>query len=408
MSTNSNVVHKQEQCPYQDQYQYNYVTREQGQSLETDYTDDGEDNTGHDEGDLWAWTSWVGPTRQFRKWLTDKMRWLLGSDNEYKLRIEDWCCFTEHRSGWNYAMQALCDIHNPEGVRVIDVMEKPFSWEYDHEQAFMRNDWHDLWVGFLHNPARMPKWFDARHSAYRVLERMKRHFYHLTCKGIFVLSRDLKSQVDAWLIANGCSHIPVSVVYHPTETIPAHLCFSWDKFMHNEQKKVLQVGYWLRDIFAIQRLRCDSTMWQKKWLYGGSRSMIMLERQAHVTGVLLETFHEQVQILPHASEKAFDKLLSENVVFLKLYASSANNAIIECIMRKTPVLVNPLPSVVDYLGPEYPLYYTSEEEAASKLSNMELIHAAHKYLLHHPTLQQRITDKAFVDSVLSSEVYHSL
>jgi hypothetical protein len=42
---------------------------------------------------------------------------------------------------------------------------------------------------------------------------------------------------------------------------------------------------------------------------------------------------------------------------MDLYDATSNNAIVECIIRNTPIIVNKLPGVVDYLGENYPLYF---------------------------------------------------
>ena len=59
-------------------------------------------------------------------------------------------------------------------------------------------------------------------------------------------------------------------------------------------------------------------------------------------------------------------LLCRNIAFVELHDAGANNTVVECIARATPLLVNKLPSVVEYLGAGYPFYYDSLEEAAEK------------------------------------------
>ena len=46
-------------------------------------------------------------------------------------------------------------------------------------------------------------------------------------------------------------------------------------------------------------------------------------------------------------------------------------------MRNTPIFVNKLGPIIDYLGYEYPLYYSSLSELTKKINNMELIECAH-------------------------------
>jgi hypothetical protein len=66
------------------------------------------------------------------------------------------------------------------------------------------------------------------------------------------------------------------------------------------------------------------------------------------------------------------------IVFLRLEDASGVNTIIECIMRNTPIIINKLPAVVEYLGPNYPLYYDEVSEV-SKFT-VDDISKANKYL----------------------------
>ena len=104
--------------------------------------------------------------------------------------------------------------------------------------------------------------------------------------------------------------------------------------------------------------------------------------------------YKKVKLLPFLPNDQYDQLLSENIVFLDLYDSVANNTIIECIVRNTPVLVNPLPSVIEYLGIDYPLYFNTLEEAALKAENIDLIIEAHHFLVEH-RVKRKLTGKYF-------------
>ena len=58
-----------------------------------------------------------------------------------------------------------------------------------------------------------------------------------------------------------------------------------------------------------------------------------------------------------------------NIAFLDLYDSSVNNAVIECIVRNTPVLVNKIPPIVELLGPNYPFYFNDLNEKLKQSKN---------------------------------------
>jgi hypothetical protein len=84
-----------------------------------------------------------------------------------------------------------------------------------------------------------------------------------------------------------------------------------------------------------------------------------------------------MKYLPHLE---YDNMLTESIIFLDLYDCAACNTILECIIRNTPILINVLPGIVEYLGPDYPFYYTSFEEASAKLADTSLIKEVHEYL----------------------------
>lgn len=94
---------------------------------------------------------------------------------------------------------------------------------------------------------------------------------------------------------------------------------------------------------------------------------------------MLKTFDSSVISIPTLSDDDYDTLLSENVVFVSLIDAAAVNTIQECIVRNTPLFVNPLPAVVEVLGPDYPLYFTDISQVPS-LMTLENITAAHEYM----------------------------
>src|SRR5690606_4884423 len=87
----------------------------------------------------------------------------------------------------------------------------------------------------------------------------------------------------------------------------------------------------------------------------------------------------EVTMLSRLADTAYDRLLAESIVFMELVDASANNAIIESIVRETPVVVNRHPAVVEYLGSGYPLLYDDLSEVYELLT-MQRIRAAHEYL----------------------------
>ena len=118
-------------------------------------------------------------------------------------------------------------------------------------------------------------------------------------------------------------------------------------------------------------------------------------------------YEENTFDMDRLSDEKYDQLLTQNIVFLDLYNSSANNAVIECIARATPVLVNKLPSTLEYLGEDYPFFFDSLDEAAAKAEDFDLVKATHEYLLSWE-VRDKLSAEYFRRAFEESEIYQSL
>ncbi|MEZ5573715.1 MAG: hypothetical protein R3E64_17110 [Halioglobus sp.] len=335
---------------------------------------------------------------------------------------------THHRSGWRYAVEALYPLHNEGGVRFEDFLEEPFAWQHRHSgvrsgaeilQAILQQD-HNAplnsqetgvlpirgpWAGVLHNPPHMPAGFHPMETPQVIVDKSVWRESLDGCIGLFTLS-----QYSAqWLRA--ATGKPVSALIHPTE-IPQVL-FDFDAFLANENKQIVQVGWWLRRLGAIydlpiaagnalgfSKLRLVPEFFPNADQY--LKNMLAMERrEAAVNFASAQHNTSECQHLPNAE---YDQLLSRNIVFIELYDASANNTVIECIARGTPLLVNPLPAVREYLGDDYPLYYDNLEQAASKALDLHCLQAAHQHLMSNP-LRRRLSADSFRQQFIDSEVY---
>ncbi len=297
---------------------------------------------------------------------------------------------SEHRSGWSFALKSLAELNQKKGVIVDTFVERTFSWHLKEEATNGRIPFRKPWIGFLHNPPRVPQWHDYRHSPEVIIHRPVFQDSLKNCLGIFVLSNYLQR----WLTAH--LDVPIERLVHPTD-IP-DLRFSMDAFLKNKNKRVVQVGWWLRRLHSIHQLPVRS--FQKTMLtVKNSYFPYTVEREKKILGLddLDESDVQRMQFLPNGK---YDQMLSQNLVFCHLYDSSANNTVIECIARNTPILVNPLPAVVEYLGEEYPFYFNTLEEAAEKAEDKDTVRAAHEYLANMP--KEVFSQEAFRESFLNA------
>jgi len=333
---------------------------------------------------------------------------LKASNPNGKINLGSQITFNSHRSGWKYAIDALSPLHNKEGVLFDGFLENNFAWHLEeHRREKKSVPYTEPWVGFLHNPQNMPPWFFNEFSLQNIIAGKEFQESLDECVGLFSLS-----EYQAEYLREATGKKVISLV-HPTE-IPEGI-FDYERFLNNKNKKIVNIGYWLRklnSIFALP-IPCGNEYNKMRLIpYSASRPMETIDelvnKEKKLYDIEIEDMYMENTITKSSlSNEDYDQLLSENIIFLDLYDSSANNAIIECIARATPVLVNPLPAVVEYLGEGYPLYYNSLKEAAEKAENLELVKVAHEYLKDCET-RQKLSQEYFKKSFEESEIYDLL
>jgi hypothetical protein len=352
----------------------------------------------------------------------------LASDPAGKLRFRQRYERTHHRSGWRYAVHALYPLHNDNAVRFEDFLEDPFAWQHRHcgirsgadiLQALLTQDHNaplnseetgilpivEPWTGILHNPPHMPAGFHPQETPQVIMGKAVWRQSLQSCVGFFTLSE----YCAQWL--REATGKPVSSLIHPTE-IPDTL-FDFDAFLDNESKQIVQVGWWLRRLSAIYALpvAADNALGFGKLRLVPEfiphadqylKNLMANEPREPVAGA--QAARDNTRECHHLPDEEYDLLLSRNIVFIQLHDASANNTVIECIARGTPLLVNPLPAVREYLGQDYPLYYDTLPQAAEKVLDVQRLRAAHQHLLDNPR-RQLLGGDTFRRQMVDSEVY---
>jgi len=351
----------------------------------------------------------------------------LPSNPDGRLRFRARYDRRHHRSGWRYAVGALYPLHNEHGVRFEHFIEEPFAWQHqragirsgadllvairsgDHTRALNSEETGILpirepWCGILHNPPHMPAGFHPQETPQAIMAKPVWRDSLPTCVGLFTLSE----YAAQWL--REVTGKPVSTLVHPTE-IPDTL-FDFEAFLANPHKKLVQVGWWLRRLGAIHRLPipADNPLGLRKLrlvpAFFHDADRYLADMVASDGGTAPDNA-DDTEVVQHLPDADYDRLLARNIVFIQLYDASANNTVIECLARGTPLLVNPLPAVREYLGDDYPLYYTDLPQAAAMALDLGRLREAHQHLLANPVRMQLGGD-AFRAQMVASEVYRLL
>jgi len=92
-----------------------------------------------------------------------------------------------------------------------------------------------------------------------------------------------------------------------------------------------------------------------------------------------------VKILYTSNFTDYDNLLKHNIVILDLWGATANNAILEIMALTIPANVRRIPSTIEYLGEDYPMFFDNKADIEHEISQdpvllINRLKRAHYYL----------------------------
>lgn len=305
--------------------------------------------------------------------------------------------YGKHRAGWEFVTEIMEPLHNPSAPYFESFIERRFAW----------GAWCDMpgtpltkpWAGIVHVPPSIPPWFGQENTFPHIMNTENWRISEPYCRGLFTLSSWLRDELRPY------TDLPIEVLRHPTD-----MCVPlWNPraFAANHRKCLVQVGNTYRNLHAMGLLPPHPL--HRLVLVGNSNSFLNLYNQEEdymrEQGLYVENTAD-VQYEDFVPNNVYDELFTQNVLFTEYYTASASNLIVECMARTTPLLVNRLDPIVEYLGPDYPLYYDNYDEASQKLHGTDYILAAHEYL---KTWNRDILDRVtFVHDLVNSEIYKSM
>jgi hypothetical protein len=338
---------------------------------------------------------------------------VIDSNHLGKIKLTEQPTFSSHRSGWAYAISSIASLHNQNGVEFYGFLENEFAWRngesLDNGTIPITKDW----VGFLHNPQKAPWWFGPKTHPLSYMSSYEFRKSLEKCKGLFCLSHYHAEFIKS------LTGVKVEVLKHPSETPDKQ--FNFDSFLENRNRRLFTIGYWLRKVNSIYALPTKNNLYIKTRVLPYKKNSSSLDfvnqLRQHEFNYESESIKEisrwfdssrgDVEELNALPNDEYDDLFVNNIVYLDLYDSSANNAVIESIARATPILVNPIPAVVEYLGVDYPFYFNSFDEAVEKMNDFNLILATHEYLKYCES-KLHISGEYFFNRFKESEIYKNL
>jgi hypothetical protein len=297
-----------------------------------------------------------------------------------------------HRGGWPAVLNGLhangvlaIDKPSPpqkdgalttDTVDFVDFVDEWFGWG-------QRGAIGDPWVGIVHMSVtkELPKHLH-REALDVYLESESFRNSSRTCMALVALSTSLAVQVRETLVDMGITNIKVCVANHPvtveagasrfdpTVDLPAAL---------SNTSAVVLLGVTYRRIATIHKLQ---TSRRKVWLPGKTRQA--KKRQNIELKAEHVSLDKTVEMKRLGSNDDYDRFLRQNIIVLDMWAAVANNAVLECMALQVPCLIRKLNGPVEYLGEDYPLFFSSFDELQQLIDNEDELRTkmwdAHHYL----------------------------
>lgn len=238
-------------------------------------------------------------------------------------------------------------------------------------------------ISFIHNPP-YTKWYDTNyasnvknniiynneHTNKNLYSKIEKFNLIDNIQYIYTLSNDHKEY-----LYYKCPLLQKKIVsiFHPIHISGEEKTF--DMMLFNQNKQIIHIGWWLRNFKSFiefkQPKEYSKTILVKKGFEGEWNIFSTRHKMDNIT------------ILKELSNLDYERLFINSCLYLNLEDTTANNVILEAIKFNTPIIVNRLPAIEEYLGPNYPLFYNNNQDL-KKLQNsnyfLSLIELAHDYL----------------------------
>ena len=173
-----------------------------------------------------------------------------------------------------------------------------------------------------------------------------------------------------------CLQKKIVSVYHPINITKNENCFEIDDFINC--KNIWHIGWWLRNFKTYIKDFAPPL---------GFKKNILIKKDFEINWNKISKNYDisNLNVVYELDDEHFEELFTNSCIFLDLEDCTANNVILECIKFNTPIIIKKLPSTIEYLGSNYPLYFENYESLL--LLNdynyfIENIHKAHYYLKH--------------------------
>ena len=151
-------------------------------------------------------------------------------------------------------------------------------------------------------------------------------------------------------------------------------CFDLNAFLDN--KKIYNIGWWLRNFKTFIDFLPPTDF--KKIIIVKDDFIKPFNRIIANNNDL-----SSVEVVEQLDDEEYSNIFKKSCIFADIIDCIANNTVLECIKFNTPIILRRSKSAEEYLGPDYPLFFSNINELKALHEEtflIDLIIRAHQYL----------------------------
>jgi hypothetical protein len=151
-------------------------------------------------------------------------------------------------------------------------------------------------------------------------------------------------------------------------------CFDIEQFLYN--KKIYNIGWWLRNFKTFIDFVPPKNY--KKHILVKNDFVVPFNNN-----IVPNNDMSSVEIINEITNEEYGNIFKNSCIFADIVDCIANNTILECIKFNTPIIVRRSKSAEEYLGVNYPLFFTDYNELVVLKEEsflLDLIFESHFYL----------------------------
>ena len=267
----------------------------------------------------------------------------------------------KHFNGWVSIIESLSKVFTRQ-----DFILHPFL---DRDTLFFPDNLTILkgkpWVGIIHFPTHGAPLLHPEVNSINVVKKINASEYKDRCNGLIVLTNKAKDVLSKF------TDIPIHRLWHPK--FVGKNTFDITSYFRNPI--IRHPGKAYRDFYPYFQFNTGL----KKEIHIEPESKWLIDQTLELSGALI---NDSISInTTFLKENKYIKNLITSIGFGYWFDCEASNSILEHLMTHTPIVANRLPSIVEYLGKDYPMYYDDIKMDPDKfLLDKKIIHDTSSYL----------------------------